>query len=151
MKTLLITLALLLAPTALAEPVGVLELERLDMTYSKLVNNRDIYLPYEDTGRDRYETDETWKYSTGVKFDLNLLRYQDYRLRWDNYVHGEATNSQFRAVTWEFRYGLKIKERVEIFYDHRSSHILDEAPVSQRTYGLHNSYGVELTFYKRKE
>ncbi len=149
MKHLLLAMVVLAAPMAPAQEVQVLELERLDMDYAKVVNNRDVYLPYEDVGRDRYETDETWRYGLGINFDLNLLRYKDYRFRWRNRIDGQATDTQFRAVAWDFRWGLKFQERFEIFYDHRSGHVMDAAPDQRRTYPLKNHYGLEITFYKR--
>jgi hypothetical protein len=151
MNYLVLVLSAVLAGSAAAQEVGVLELERLSMDYAKIANNRDSYLPYEDPGRDRYDTNETWYYSTGVNFDLNLLRYKDYRFHWDQRVHGEATEAQFRAVAWEFRWGVKYKDRFEVFYDHRSSHIMDAAPESPRTFDLMNHYGLEITFYNRTE
>lgn len=150
MRSLVLVAALLASP-AMAQDVQVLELETMSMDYGKIANHRDIYLPYEDAGRDRYETDETWRYRVGVNFDLNLLRFSDtYRFHWKNRVEGNSTYDQFREVAWNFRWGLQLGEVVELYYDHSSRHVLDQAPDAPRSYPLTNVYGAEVTFYRHR-
>lgn len=149
MKSFLLCLVCLFSPAALGGDLRLLEADSLSMSYAKIANNRDMYWPYEDPGRDRYDTEETWEYSVGVNFDLNLASWRDYRLHWQNGIDGQQTTVQFRTVTWDFRWGLQLGKKLELFYDHVSSHVLDAAPDEERTYKLKNMYGLEITFYRR--
>jgi hypothetical protein len=153
MKALLTALALCLATPAVAGEWRLLELDYMSMDYGKIINHRDVYLPYEDIGRDRYaETDETWRGRIGVNFDLNLIRWDEfYRFHWENRVEGSSTYQQFREVAWAFRWGLQLGEHLELFYDHVSRHVLDAAPERERTYPLTNVYGGQITFYRRSQ
>jgi len=151
MRFLLAMILTLLATTASGGEWRVLELDTMSMDYGRIANHRDIYLPYEDPGRDKYpDTAETWRGQLGVSFDLNLIRWDEfYRFHWQNRVFGSTTYSQFREAGWNFRWGLQLGERLELFFDHESRHILDAAPASKRTYPLTNVYGAELTFYRK--
>ena len=150
MKALIAALALTATP-AVAGEWRLLELDYMSMDYAKIANHRDIYFPYEDAGRDKYEeTDETWRGRIGVNFDLNLIRWDEfYRFHWQNRVEGNTTYQQFREVAWAFRWGLQLGSRVEVFYDHVSRHVLDAEPARERTYPLTNVYGAEITFYRK--
>lgn len=140
-------LALLLVSTpAAAQEWRVGELHDMSMEFYRLANNRDAYYPYLDMVDD--EPGEYWDYGTAVKFDTDLLKYGHYGFHWRNTVRGQSTDVQFRSVEWDFRWGLELGEKVEIFYDHTSAHCLECAP-ERREYKLHNGYGVEVHFYKR--
>lgn len=123
------------------------ELKEMSMEQYKIANNRDSYYPYDDPVRSK--EDEYWLYGAAVKFDVDLVKYGPYAFHWKNNVNGQSTNVQFRAVSWDFRWGLQLGDKVELFYDHVSSHIMEATPENPRTYGLKNTYGVELTFYRR--
>lgn len=151
LRVLLVLLAVICVPQARASDIHVLELNKMSMFYERLPNNRDTYLPYEDWGRDRYDTDETWDFALGVKYDWDIIRFaDDYRLHWDNKVHGASTTSQFREIAWQFRIGLQLGKVVELYYDHLSDHVLDHAPPEPRTYKLRNSFGAEITLFSRE-
>jgi hypothetical protein len=143
-----VLLALFLASRARADELRLLELDEMSMSYGKLANNRDMYWPYDDPARSQEH--EYWLYSVATKFDLTLLGYDQYRLRWKNEVRGDSTNVQFRRVMWDFRWGLELGEKLEAYYSHRSEHIMEAAPPEPRTYPLRNEIGLEITFYKRE-
>ena len=140
---------LILATSAEADDFHLLELNTFSMDYAKIASNRDGYYPYDDPGTEYYDT-ETWDYAVAVNFDLEMAAYRGVRLHWQNRVEGASTDTQFRMVTWDFRWGLQLGDRVEAFFDHTSSHILDEVPEEPRSYGLKNVYGVEITFYRKQ-
>ncbi len=150
MKWLLLCVWGLSSP-ALGGELRLLDLNYLTMDFAKVVNNRDMYWPYDDLGRDKYPGEETWKYGVGVNFDVDLAAYQSYRLHWRNRIDGQQTTVQFRTVAWDFRWGLQLGRKLEVFYDHLSAHVLDAEPESPRTYRLKNMYGLEITFYRRGE
>jgi len=145
MKKLLLLAALVAAP-AQADEVRFGELRELSMEYFRIANHRDSYFSYADQGDDLPR--EHWYYGTAVKFDLDLVRFRDVAVHWRNRVEGLSTNTQFRSVAWEFRWGVNLGDRVELFYDHLSQHCLECEP-EDRSYGLKNFYGVEITFLKR--
>jgi hypothetical protein len=148
MRFALLMLLALAAPSASAQQLYTLSLREFSMEYFKIANNRNSYVPYDDEVDDT--GNESWDYGAAAKFDLDLIRYGDYAFHWSNRVHGESTNSQFRSMGWQFRWGLQLGRKVELFYDHHSQHALEQAPPpGSRSYPLENRYGAEVTFYRR--
>jgi hypothetical protein len=146
-RSIMCALLWLLAGTATAQEWHVMELREFAMEGYDIANNRDAYFPYADRGDD--VPSEYWDYGLAAKFDLDLLKRGDYGFRWRNAVRGESTNVQFRSIEWDFRWGLQLGDRLEVFYDHTSRHILDEAPVAERSYRLKNFIGAEYVWYRR--
>lgn len=133
--------------TAFAHEWRLLELDQMSMEYSEIFNNRDPYFTYQD--RIHGGEGEFWLYRVAVNFDLALIKFGPYGLRWRNAVIGDSTNAQFRQVQWQFRWGIQVSPNVEVFYDHRSRHGMEL--VSDTKYPLENRVGVEVTFYQRKQ
>lgn len=150
MKFFILFVLLLVAPAAMAGELRLLELDAMSMEFGRIANNRDAYFPYEDPSYDRFDTAETWDSQVAAKFDLALLAFRNYRMHWDNKITGAQTSVQFRQVTWDFRWGLELGNRLELYYDHTSSHLLDQSPEGPRRYTLKNVYGAAINFYRRK-
>lgn len=125
----------------------LLEPTKLTMEYYKVGNNRDEYLRFNDQGADKYEEsgEETWRYGSAVRFNLDLLRYRDFAIYWDNHVHMAATQCCVRHVGWEFEAGLSASKHLDFFYYHHSEHVLDVQRENRR-YPLVNQYGVRFIF-----
>lgn len=51
--------------------------------------------------------------------DINKFIY------WDNFIHSAMAGSQFSTVGWEYRFGLRVTEFLEVGYYHHSQHVLD--------------------------
>ncbi len=147
MRTALFALliACVAAPAA-AQEWHLLEPSKMTMEYFKIANNRDEYLAINDIGSTKYgEGGETWRYGVATDFDLDLIRYGQWALYWDNHVHMAATQCCVRHVGWEFEWGAEISKHADLFYYHHSEHIMDlDRPV--RRYPLQNMYGVRLVF-----
>jgi hypothetical protein len=126
------------------------ELREFGMEGYHIANNRDAYYPYADRGDS--EPSEYWDYGIAAKWDLDLMKRGDYGFRWRNALRGESTNVQFRSVEWDFRWGLQLGTKLELFYDHTSRHLLDAAPIDgSRSYRLKNFIGAEYVWYRRTE
>ncbi len=131
--------------SALGAEFRLLEPTKLTVEYYKIGNNRDEYLQINDNGATNYDTGETWKYGTAVRFNLALIQYGDYGLYWNNHVHMAATECCVRHVGWEFEGGAHASKHLDFFYYHHSQHILDlDRP--DRRYPLINEYGVRFIF-----
>jgi hypothetical protein len=148
-KVLVLLILLTYAPIAWGEDLYLLEPSKLTMEYYKVANNRDEYLAINDQGSTKYgDSDETWRYGSAVKFNLDLIRFGDYGLYWDNNVHMSATQCCVRHVGWEFEAGARASKHLDFFYYHHSQHILDLERESRR-YPLVNRYGVRFVFIDR--
>lgn len=108
------------------------EADRLDLEYRKVAVHRDPFY-VEDT--------DSFRYGASVLFDVRALKY----LYWRNNVHMMATDSQVRAVGWEFEWGANVTKYFDVFYYHHSMHVLErERPT--RNYPLVNEYGIRMHF-----
>jgi hypothetical protein len=141
MKKLFASLALafLIAPSAKAEP-RLFSLREFSFEGYRLLDNRDGFYPYNDG-------QEKWANGTAVNFNLDLVKVGDWGIRWDNQVRGETTNSQYRAVGWQFETAFDMGQRFSLFWDHHSQHALD-AYVGEK-FPLRNVIGGRINFYKR--
>lgn len=142
----LLAKAALAAPNASADELRLLEADSLSMDYAKIANNREGYYLYDDRGN---VSGEYWDYSVSTDFSLMLLGYGTYGFRWQNRILGEATNVQFRSVSWEFKWILDLGKKASLFYAHESRHVLDVS--RDERYPLYNTYGVTINFYKREQ
>lgn len=129
----------------------ILELDRVTFDGGRIVDYRDLYYPYtQPGGQPGLGGDpEIWQYNLNLGWDVSLLRFGDYGLVFDNNVHAASTDNQYRAVGWQYRLGLMLGPKVELYWDHHSQHILDAAPDESHTFPLYNSYGVQIVLYQR--
>ena len=133
--------------TANAKDISFMELCKFSMDFAKLENNRDPYYPYADPGANG---PETWDKEVAANFDLDLIRYGDYALTWDNTVHTETTNRQFRQVGWKFEVAAHLGSRFKLYYRHHSQHLMDADGQGLR-YPLYNAVGAQIVFYNRSD
>lgn len=141
MKYLALLLLALTTP-ALSANYRLVDLEKLEFNYAQLTpNTRDPYLP-EDTGK--------WKERTSLKFRMGLLNQ---KLYWDNNVHGETVNTGiFRSVGWQWELGLRITDKLVLYRDHHSRHVMEKIPPKRFNAGsqfpVEDSYGIKLILIK---
>jgi hypothetical protein len=150
MKALLALLLMFSAAPAMAYDLdlGLAELDKVDMEYYKIVNNRNDYTQFPDA-QGAAPGQEHWVDGAAILWDINLLRWSDVAsLYWHNRVHMEDTNAQVRQVGWEWEAGIDIKSKVDFFWYHHSQHALDMAVPGER-YPLQNMYGVRVNLYTR--
>jgi hypothetical protein len=91
---------------------------------------------------------EELTYSTDIVFNVDLIRYYNTALFFDNKVEGLATNKQYRYVSWEFELGLHLKV-IDFFLDHKSEHVLDQYPVRQDHFPVSDRIMVRFLFIDR--
>jgi hypothetical protein len=68
---------------------------------------------------------ESMKESISIDVGINII----WKFHFDNYVHGESTNRQFRGVGWKFRLRFQPWQWVDVGYEHHSRHWLDMDPL----------------------
>jgi hypothetical protein len=140
----LLALIMFFSTAARADELHLLSLDQFDFDSYRVINHRDAYFPYKDMGSDG----EHWDKGCAVNFKIDMVKYGKYSFYFDNRVHGEATNVQFRQVGWQFETGLKVDEYVALYYYHHSQHVLDDVG-AYGLYNLDNFVGLRLTLYKR--
>jgi len=134
----------------------LLELDYMGMEYRQHRNYRDAFFPqYTTISGECTESNECFKYGANALFDLNLVRYDNYRLFWRNDVNMDATNRQVRHVGWRWELGFPIiPDKLELFTRHYSRHVLDaDIPdnVIPPRYPLRDEYVLKMNFYNRGE
>jgi len=149
----LLPLACLLASTmSFAEeqaPRSYLNLDRFSLKVMHMTGNRDPMIPEIPVDK--------WMGRVAAEFDLSLI---DDVLFWRNDVHGEAALGKFMTLGWRYELGLYLGPHVEAFWEHHSRHTLDVEPgiyydrlrneVLQSRFPVEDSFGLRITFYKRK-
>lgn len=125
----------------------VLCIDKVDLRYQQFKDRRDPYTP---------DKDEQWGSRVGLDWDLQLLRYGF----WRNDVHAEQLqDGRVKTVGWHWFLGLRLPPlRSEIFHEHHSQHVLDQAPLERdgddlpqgfRKFPVEDSYGVRVHLYLR--
>lgn len=131
-------LALLLAASN-AQAYTLLSVDRLDFEAYRVRDFRDSYYLLNEH--------EYWKYGTAVVFNLNLVHTEDFQLYFNNRVYGESTNVQYRRIGWTHEFGSRLGDRVELYYQHNSEHLLERANVDTK-FKFSNTYGFRLHFVR---
>lgn len=112
--TVLLTLFFVLIPAASAD-FKLIEPDEVTINYRK----------YFDGGRDPILTQNLPGTKLGdtvqIILNTNVLKYA----YWDNRVHGDTDNTQFRLVGWESKLGINILPYLSVEYYHHSQHVLD--------------------------
>jgi hypothetical protein len=115
--------------------IKLLDVDRASYEYSKIADQRDFFYT---------EDQESFKYRMAFLLDFSIMKY----LYWKNDVHMMATDSQVRAVGWEFEQGGRLGKYGEVFYYHHSQHVL-ERDRHTRQYPLENRYGFRINFIQK--
>jgi hypothetical protein len=148
MKRVLTALILLLGltPVASAQELHLLSLRELNIEYYRIDNHRDSYFEYADRSEQR---EEHWVGGTAANYTLDMVKYGNWGLYWDNRIHGEGTDAQFREVGWQYELGLQLGPKLQAYWNHHSRHVLDDSRADR--FPLDNFYGVRWVYYRRAE
>lgn len=65
---------------------------------------------------------------------------------WDNTVHSETDQSQFRKIGWELQLGVHATRFLDVFYEHYSQHLLDYS--SKEAFPRQDGVGIKLYLYR---
>ncbi len=105
----------------------VLDPTKVSVEYFRLENNRDDYLRINERDYPLYDEDSTeyWAYGMATQFNIDVIKYGQYAVYWDNTVHMDATNCCVRHVGWQYELGAHLGPHLDVFYYHHSRHILD--------------------------
>jgi hypothetical protein len=124
-----------------------LGLDEFSISINKFTGNRTPELPQIGI--------KDWAYRVETDFDVTILN----TIFWRNNIHGEATESKFQTMGWQYEMGFSIKDAFEIFWKHHSRHTLDiENPtwvntetneVFKTKFPVEDSVVVRLIFYKK--
>lgn len=145
MSSALKCLVLWLLMAAPAQAVTFLIADRLTLEVWDYKFYRDPYYPYTTNNGG-----EQWAYGAGLNFDFTILAVQNFELYSRNWLHLGATDKQVREAGWQWDQGLRLYNKVELFYGHHSRHILDEAPDPNiGRYPVYDMYGMRLLIYER--
>lgn len=126
-----------------SENLKLLSPTKVSIEYFDIINNRDDYLQINDLGSDRYgESAEYWKYGAAAVFNLDVAKYGQYGLYWNNNVHMDATNVAVRHVGWEWEIGTHVGPHFDTFYYHHSRHLMEG--VRDTRFPLINRYGIRF-------
>lgn len=124
------------------------EVKKLNLELKRLPFQRDYYIP-ERTN---------WDYEVTLNMDLEKFLFcyplGEYQSNCVNFflesdLTGQSANSRFRNLWWDYTVGLSILPDVDIIWDHRSQHALDEkTDFANDKYPVRDSYGIRLNFKK---
>ena len=70
-------------------------------------------------------SEEKLQHSTAIVWNVDMYRYYDITLFWDNRVEAWATDRQYRTTFWDFDIGVAFP-RVDVLFRHKSEHYLDD-------------------------
>lgn len=141
---LIILIALLLSPVVQANEYKLFELDEFNMELYSLADHRTLDLPFKDQGADG----ESWTQGYAANFNIDLFKWANYGLYWQNKVHAESTEAQVRQVGWKYEIGVDLNQKVQLYWLHHSQHLLDGKNPNGK-YPLDNFYGIRTVFYKR--
>lgn len=139
MKRLWVILMLVFSQEAEA-----LELVNAEFELGKIYNKRDLIQPewtLLSEGPERKDGGEVWDYQIGLNLDNDLLKLNKTTAYWDQKVEAQSTTTQYRRVHWEFEFGINFVRSVDVFWYHKSEHLLDE---DLDDYPLKDIYGVRV-------
>lgn len=66
---------------------------------------------------------------------------------WNNTVHSQTDQYQFRKVGWEFEFGAHVGSKLDVYYSHWSQHWLDY--YSTEAFPRQDGVGIRLYLYKK--
>lgn len=85
-------------------------------------------------------------YTPTTRLDLHVdLKLLDDAMFFNNMVHTETDQTQFRSVGWNYRLGVHLGDSVDLYFEHYSIHLLDAIPQFDYKY---DAIGVRIYLYK---
>lgn len=142
---LLLLLLLTAFQSSSAAAYSILAPDRLTLETWQYKYNRDPYFPYTTNS----ESAEQWAYGAGLNFDFHLISIENFQVYSRNWLHLGATERQVREAGWKWDQGVRLYNKVEVFYGHHSRHILDETSRDGTKYPVFDMYGMRLLIYER--
>jgi hypothetical protein len=128
----LLAVLMLLSLTA-----GAVELKRLAVEFTKY----PFYSSFAEL------PDESVRESLAVTFDVDLGA----RFSWRNRIHSLSTDSQFRAVGWQYELAWRVLPSLEIIpWAHHSQHALDRPQPGARHFSVQDGVGIRWVIYERR-
>lgn len=70
-------------------------------------------------------------------------------LLWRNKIISTTSPSQFESVAWNFDFGFKFTDYVEVFYSHTSTHLLDRKHSFMHRFPVEDSIALKIFIFKR--
>jgi hypothetical protein len=87
-----------------------------------------------------------------LKEGIDLTMNTDFlfeTLFWDNLIHTNTDDSQYRHIGWQFRLGTRVTSFLSVQYEHHSQHLLDSAYPHMK-FPVEDSLGFTLTIYQAR-
>lgn len=100
---------------------------------------RDAYL---------YPIDEELTFGLQLNVDYTLIEYKKFKLFHRNNWGFDSVQSHVKHVWWEFDLGLNIYDKLEIFHQHMSRHILEDKRAGP--FPVRDSFNVRLILWEAK-
>ena len=123
----------------------VLELEEASITLNQFLPGGSYPLITENGLSNRALDKEL-----NLNLNMSVFKYGF----WDNRIHSmtdSGTNGdrgQFRLIGWNFKLGVHLGKRFDIYYEHFSQHLLD-AQFKWGRFPVQDSIGIKLILYRR--
>jgi hypothetical protein len=139
MMRIIYLLLLLHAPIAWG-----IETTKVTLEVGRIINMRDAYFSEYDL-MDYRPVDggeEPWSYHTALAVTTKMMETPLGHIYIDQEISGQSTTRQYRRVEWWVEAGLRIDNRVDIYRQHRSEHLLDATADSK--YPVWDIYGIRV-------
>jgi hypothetical protein len=119
-------------------------------SYIEAYRNHKVYDPYLDP------IDKELTLGGNFNLSLNLVRYRDYKLYWNNVLHFDQSSrsGHVKHAGWQFEVGSSLfKTRTDssfdIFWQHHSRHILEET--REQHFPVYDRYGIRFNLLKNNK
>lgn len=141
----LITIIMLIIAASTAQGF---ELTSAKFELGRLYNKRDLIEPKYTLLQQRSPDGEkeVWDYQIGLLLNTTIIENSVGKFYWNQKVEAQSTTVQYRRVHWDFEFGINVLDKVDMFWHHRSEHLLD---ASLDDYPLHDVYGVRVCLLKK--
>lgn len=133
-----------------AQTLHLLEPEHVSLEYVNY-NQAGLqkYYPFHAGVRDTYlaPLDEELTFGLGINMNYNLIRYKELKLFHRNHWGFDSAQSHVRHVFWKFNLGINLNDRLEIYHDHMSRHVLED--VRPVRFPVRDSLNIRLIIMER--
>jgi hypothetical protein len=147
LKRILSAVIYLFSASALANEYHLLE---PTTSYIEAYKNHKVHDPYLDP------IDKELTLGGNFNLSLNLIRYQDYKLYWNNILHFDQSGhtGHVKHAGWQFEVGstlfkTRTDSSLDVFWQHHSRHILEET--REQHFPVYDRYGVRLNLLKNNK
>lgn len=81
-----------------------------------------------------------------LNLNTNILHY----FYWDNYVHAETDYSQFRHIGYNFRFGVRVFDWLELYWHHHSQHAMDDTYPAPMRFPAEDAYAFKIKVWEQR-